>query len=95
MSKIQLKEYLISINGDCNNEVASQLEVCQHFVAKEKSINMVLNMMKLRETNGLYIGFLWAPVELETVIKSELSAFSTTEFQSWRSSTDYDKPHEI
>jgi hypothetical protein len=28
MSKIQLKEYLISINGDCNNEVASQLEVC-------------------------------------------------------------------
>jgi hypothetical protein len=49
-------------------------------VAKEKSIYMVLNMMKLREANGLYIGFLWAPVEIESVIKSELSNFSTTEF---------------
>lgn len=64
-------------------------------MAKEKAIYMVLNMMKLREANGLYIGFLWAPVELEAVIKSELTNFQTTEFQSWRASTDYDKPHDI
>jgi vacuolar-type H+-ATPase subunit I/STV1 len=75
MSRGQLKEYLRSINGDCDNEIPSQLEVCQHFVAKEKAIYIVLNMMKLRETNGLYIGFLWAPVELESVIKNELANY--------------------
>jgi hypothetical protein len=95
MSKMQLREYLISINGDCNNEVASQLEILRQFVAREKSINMVLNMMRSRKANGLFIGFLWAPVELEMKIKSELSIYSTTEFKSWRASTDYDKPHDI
>jgi hypothetical protein len=95
MSKNQLREYLISINGDCNNDVPSQLEIFQQFVAREKSIYMILNMMKSRKANGLYIGFLWAPVELESKIKDELSIFSATEFQSWRSPTDYDKPHEI
>jgi hypothetical protein len=64
-------------------------------VAREKSINMVLNMMRSRKANGLFIGFLWAPVELEIKIKSELSIYSTTEFKSWRASTDYDKPHDI
>jgi vacuolar-type H+-ATPase subunit I/STV1 len=86
-SRMQLKEYLRSINGDCDAEVPSQLEVCQHFVAKEKAIYMILNMMKLREANGLYIGFLWAPIELEEVIKNELANFQTTEFTSWRSNT--------
>jgi len=56
---------------------------------------MVLNMMRSRKANGLFIGFLWAPVELEIKIKSELSIYSTTEFKSWRASTDYDKPHDI
>lgn len=92
---MQLKEYLRSINGDCNREIPSQLEVCQHFVAKEKAIYMILNMMKLREANGLYIGFLWAPVELEAVIRSELSNYQTTEFQSWRNPSEYENPHEI
>jgi len=92
---MQLREYLISINGDCNDEVASQLEILRQFVAREKSINMVLNMMKSRKVNGLFVGFLWAPVELEMKIKSELAIYSTTEFKSWRASTDYDKPHDI
>lgn len=80
MSRGQLKEYLRSINGDCNEVDPSQLEICQHFVAKEKAIYIVLNMMKLREANGLYIGFLWSPVELESVIRNELSTYQTTEF---------------
>jgi hypothetical protein len=73
VSKAQLKEYLRSINGDCNQDTPSMLEVFHNFIAKEKAIYCALNMMKLRETT--YIGFIWAPLELEVVIKQELSEF--------------------
>lgn len=59
-SRIQLKEYLKSINGKSDQLEPSLLEVFYHFVAKEKSIYVALNMMKLRDST--YIGFIWAPV---------------------------------
>jgi len=59
-SRIQLKEYLRSINGTSDILTPSLLEVFYHFVAKEKSIYVALNMMKLRDST--YIGFIWAPV---------------------------------
>jgi V-type H+-transporting ATPase subunit a len=90
-SKTTLREYLISINGNCDDKLPSTLETYQNFVAKEKSIYNVMNMMKLRQNT--YIGFIWAPVEIEPTIKHELAEYQTTEFQSWRS--DYEAEHAI
>jgi len=47
--------------GDENN--VSTLEIYMWFVAKEKAIYNALNMMKSRSST--YIGFMWAPVEME------------------------------
>lgn len=66
VTKAQLKEYLRSINGISDNVEPSLLEIFHQFVAKEKSIYVALNMMKLRDTT--YIAFLWAPVALEAAI---------------------------
>ena len=60
----------------------STLEIYMWFVAKEKAIYHVLNMMKSR--SATYIGFMWAPVEKENIIKEHLSNFHTTEFNKWR-----------
>jgi len=66
--------------GDENN--VSTLEIYMWFVAKEKAIYNALNMMKSRSST--YIGFMWAPVEMEQVIKDHLLDFHTTEFNKWR-----------
>lgn len=91
LSKQQLREYLRSINGKCDPENPSQLELFHHFVAKEKALAACLNMMVLR--SNTYVGFVWCPFELEEVIKRELEHFVTTEFLRWRADTE--APHEI
>ena len=60
----------------------STLEIYCWFVAKEKAIYHVLNMMKSR--SATYIGFIWAPIEKEAIIKEHLTNFHTTEFNKWR-----------
>lgn len=62
-----------------NGEIASTLEVYKWFVAKEKSIYSMLNM--LRQGQSTYIGYFWAPIELEAKINDELREFPSTELQ--------------
>jgi len=71
-SKDQLKQYLISINGDCNEVVPSQLEVMHNHVVAEKAIYLVINQLQSRETSGNFVGFLWAPIEIEDKIREML-----------------------
>ena len=49
LSKQQLQEYLRSINGKCDKDHPSQLEIFHHFVAKEKALAACCNMMVRRE----------------------------------------------
>lgn len=72
-SRLQLKEYLISINGNCSAEIPSHLEVCHNHVVRERSIYTLINYMQQRESN--YIGFLWAPTALEQLIQTKLEQF--------------------
>lgn len=91
-TKRQVQEYLRSINGNCDETtVPSQLEVFHNHVVKEKAIYTIINQLQKREAN--YIGFLWAPVALEDLIRPKLQEFQTVEFQSWRG--DPSKPHDI
>jgi hypothetical protein len=79
-SKRQLREYLLSINGDCNVEIPSWLEVCHNAVVREKAIYTIINQLQKRSESNNYIGFLWAPSLLEGQIKDSLAMFQTTEF---------------
>ena len=72
-SKMQLQGYLQSINGKCDGKEPSLLEIFHHFVAKEKSIACVINMMSLN--SNTYVGFVWCPVALEPDVKRELAEF--------------------
>lgn len=45
-SKIQLRDYLISINGENNVDVPSQLEIYHNHVSKEKAIYTVINQLQ-------------------------------------------------
>lgn len=74
-----------------DEENISTLEIYMWFVAKEKAIFNVLNMMKSRSST--YIGFMWAPVEKEAAIKEHLANFHTTEFNRWR--TGENESHKI
>lgn len=65
-----------------DGEDVSTLEIYMWFVAKEKAIYHVLNQMKSRSST--YIGFIWAPVEKEAIIKEHLGNFHTTELNKWR-----------
>lgn len=77
-SKSQLRQYLTSINGNCNEQVPSQLEVIHNHIVKEKSIYNVINMLQARNSN--YIGFLWSAVEYETTNYAEMAKFNGVEF---------------
>jgi hypothetical protein len=44
-----LKEYLISINGNCSAELPSQLEVMHNHVVREKSIYTVINQLSNKD----------------------------------------------
>jgi len=74
-SRLQLKEYLISINGNCSEAVPSQLEVMHNHVIREKSIYTVINQLKKEDTETTYVGFLWSPVEKQAEIQQNLSVF--------------------
>lgn len=91
ISKRQLKDYLFSLNysKDKVEKEVSALEVQKWLVAKEKAIYNALNMMKARKAT--YIGFLWAPYEMQTKISEGLQEFQTTEFNCYRN--DPDEPH--
>jgi len=96
ISKRQLKEYLYSLNynkdkKDGSDNEVSTLEVQKWLVAKEKAIYNALNMMKSRKAT--YIGFLWAPYEMQTMINEGLRDFQTTEFSCYRN--DPDEPHQL
>jgi V-type H+-transporting ATPase subunit a len=88
-----LKEYLISINGDCSVEVPSQLEVMHNHVVREKSIYTVINQLQQRESS--YIGFLWSPIERQYEIQQKLANFQTTEFSAWTHGRDQHGRHQI
>jgi V-type H+-transporting ATPase subunit a len=91
LSRQQLQEYLRSINGKCDKDHPSQLEMYHHFVAKEKALAACCNMMVRKENQ--FIGFVWCPFALEDVIKRELLEFPTTEFMRWRENPE--EAHEI
>lgn len=80
----QLQQYLYEMNSmnQPDGEDVSTLEIYMWFVAKEKAIYHVLNQMKSRSST--YIGFIWAPVEKEALIKEHLGNFHTTELNKWR-----------
>lgn len=51
VSKLKLREYLQSINGDnMTPEKPSQLEVMHHFVAREKATYTTLNMLSFKDS---------------------------------------------
>jgi len=93
ISRRQLKEYLYSLNytKDKSEKEVSTLEVHKWLVAKEKAIYNALNMMKSRKAT--YIGFLWAPYEMQTMINEGLRNFQTTEFSCYRNNPD--EPHQL
>ena len=84
ISRKQLKDYLYTLNytkeravvdqmvKDKTNEV-STLEIYKFMVAKEKAIYNALNMMQARGQH--YIGFIWAPYELQRKISHQLREF--------------------
>jgi V-type H+-transporting ATPase subunit a len=102
ISKRQLKDYLYTINYNKdrqrvdemikqNQKEVCTLEIFKFMVAKEKAIYNALNMMQAR--NQSYIGFIWAPYELQGEISSALSQFHTTNFNMYRD--DPDQPHAL
>lgn len=74
-----------------NQKEVSTIEIFKFMVAKEKAIFNALNMMQAR--NQSYIGFIWAPYELQAEISDSLSPFHTTNFNMYRD--DPDKPHDL
>lgn len=64
-SKKNLKDYLQSINGDCDAQNPSLLEIQYHHVVREKAIYTCINQMQKRDKLDTYIGFFWAPVKIE------------------------------
>ena len=38
----------------------------------------------MKSRSATYIGFIWAPIEKEAIIKDHLANFHTTEFNKWR-----------
>ena len=83
LTKAELRDYMIKINGDCTNEVPSKLEVMHNHIVREKSIYVVINMLRMREPN--FYGFLWAPVALEDTIFAAMKPFNGVQFEAWRS----------
>lgn len=90
MSYNMLQGYLYDMNAATNNgqeeSDVSTLEIYKWFVAKEKAIYNAINMMSARQST--YIGFIWAPVDQEAVIKEHLKNFATTEFNKWVTKAD-------
>jgi V-type H+-transporting ATPase subunit a len=83
ISILQLKTFLYDLNTDEDvNDKASRFVVYSWLIAKEKAIYTVLNMFKPRGSN--YIGFLWAPVESESLIQSTITQYGGSEFKQLR-----------
>lgn len=55
------------------------------FLAKEKALYMTLNLMKWQ--NQSFIGYFWAPLELENVIKSALDKYSAAKISAYENHT--------
>lgn len=90
ISRRQLKEYLYSLNYTVPNAVEaksiSSLEVHKWLVVKEKAIYTALNQMRVRQST--FIGFLWAPFDLQGDIARKLNDYQTTEFKAYRNDGD-------
>lgn len=102
VSKMQLKSYLYTLNYTKDRAVVDQmirdgkkevstLEIYKFMVAKEKAIYNALNMMQMRGQH--YIGFIWAPYELQGEISNHLAQFHTTNFNMYRDNPD--APHRL
>jgi V-type H+-transporting ATPase subunit a len=91
LTRAELRDYMIKINGDCTKELPSRLEVMHNHIVKEKSIYNLINMLQAREGN--YIGFCWAPIALEDAVYQSMRQFNGVIFEGWR--RDRTAPHEI
>lgn len=102
VSKKQLKDYLYTLNYNKERSIVDAmiknkekevctLEIYKFMVAKEKAIYHALNMMQMRGHH--YIGFIWAPYELQGEISAQLGQFHTTNFNCYRSNPD--DPHQL
>merc|ERR1712166_1354685 len=84
-SKRGVKAYLHSLNYTVPNpdtaNAISALEVHKWLVVKEKAIYMCLNQM--RDRQGTFIGFMWAPFEDQGDIHRCLTDFQTTTFMAY------------
>lgn len=72
-SRVRLQEYLAQINTIENQPNVSTMEVFRFFVAREKSLYMAMNNMKLSHSS--YIGYFWCPASDEPKLMQALQNF--------------------
>ena len=99
-TKQSLRDQLIqfdTIEGDGNERSSSTIFIYKMFIAKEKALYKTLNQMKWH--NQSFIGYFWAPKELEHKIRSHLSQFQAVKVLAHENHTiprpTYFKPNEF
>lgn len=61
--------------NDQQDDDISTLYIYKMFLAKEKALYQVLNQMKVQNTT--FVGYFWAPAEMETHIMNRLAVYPT------------------
>lgn len=92
-TKNSLRDQLIQFDKiDADNDVGGQgrktsstIYIYKMFLAKEKALYMTLNLMKWQ--NQSFVGYFWAPLELENIIKSALEKYSAAKISAYDNHT--------
>lgn len=78
-TRTSLRDQLVIFNkldaNDQQDDDISTLYIYKMFLAKEKALYQVLNQMKVQNTT--FVGYFWAPAEMETHIMNRLAVFPT------------------
>ena len=78
-TKQSLRDQLIQFDkiegdGDDERKTSSTIYIYKMFLAKEKALYKTLNQMKWQ--NQSFIGYFWAPIEQENLVRSALQKYS-------------------